>query len=259
MDFLTANLINTTTLISVNSNTTTASNIINRDPFYQYYSDGLNSDSTYSSITITFSSTTSVSRIALLDTNAKQFSVYYNGLTASTFTLDSNGSTTTSSWTSNAYENIYMRIANTTSVSSITVDIKTTQTTNQEKRLGLLYIGDKYYTLTQIPSAKNYDPKIEPKQIVHTLSDGGTRVHTVRRKKSAAIKLDYISQTIRDNLESIYELTSHFQFCPFGTTTSWDGFMFECVWTGTFDFYEFSDDASVSGFSGKIVLRETPF
>ena len=38
-----------------------------------------------------------------------------------------------------------------------------------------------------------------------------------------------------------------------------DGFMFECVWTGTFDFYEFSDDASVSGFSGKIVLRETPF
>lgn len=39
MEFLRANLINTTTQITVNSNTTLVSNIFNRDPFYQYYSD----------------------------------------------------------------------------------------------------------------------------------------------------------------------------------------------------------------------------
>ena len=47
-------------------------------------------------------------------------------------------------------------------------------------------------------------------------------------------------------------------FCPFGTTTSWDAILFESVWTGPFDFYEYSDNASSSGFSGKITLKETP-
>lgn len=259
MDFLTSNLINTTTMISVNSNTTTVSNLFNRDPFYQYYSDGLNNDSTTCSINITFDATTSISRIALIDTNAKRFNLFYNGSTANSIALDGNGSTSTASWTSNTESNIYLKLSNTISVSSITLDINTTQSTNDEKHIGLLYIGDNYYTLTQIPSANNYDPKINPKQIIHTLSDGGTRIHTVRRKKSLEISLDYISSTIRDNLESIYNLTVPFQFCPFGTTTSWDGFFFECVWTGSFDFYQFSDNAAVSGYSGKISLKETPF
>jgi len=259
MDFLTTNLINTTTQISLNSNTSTASNIFNRDPFYQYYSDGFNNDLTTSSITITFSDTTSVSRIALIDTNAKQFNLFYNGSTANSITLDGNGSTSTASWASNTESNIYMRLSSTITVSSITLDIKSTQTADNEKRLGIFYIGDKYYTLTQIPSANNYNPRINPKQVVHTLSDGGTRIHNIRKKKSIEINLDYISSSIRSNLETIYNLTVPFQFCPFGTTTSWDGFFFECVWTGGFDFYEFSDNASSSGFSGKINLRETPF
>ena len=259
MDFLTSNLINPTTQLTLNSNTTTGSNLFNRDPFYQYYTDGLNSDSTTCSITITFDATTAISRIALLDTNAKEFSIFYNGLTANSFSLDGNGSTSTASWSANTEDNIYLRLANTISVSSITLDIKATQTANDEKHVGLLYIGDNYYSLTQIPSANDYDPKINPKQIIHTLSDGGTRVHTVRRKKSIDIGLDFINSTIRDNLESIFNLTVPFQFCPFGTTTAWDGFFFECVWTGSFDFYQYSDNAAVSGFSGKIRLKETPF
>lgn len=259
MDFLTRNLINTTTQISVNSNSSTVSNLFNRDPFYQYYSDGLNNDLTTCSITVNFDTTTPVSRIAIIDTNAKAFSIFYNGATASTFTLDSQGDTVASSFLNNSSSNIYMRIGSTISVSSITIDIKSTQSANQEKHLGLLYFGDKYFTLSQIPSANNYDPKLNPKQIIHNLSDGGTRVHNVRKKYSVDLGLDYISTTIRDDLKFIYDLTVPFNFCPFGTTTAWDGFIFESVWTGSFDFYQFSDNALSSGFSGKVRLRETPF
>lgn len=259
MDFITSNIINTTTQLTLNSNTSTASNLFNRDPLYNYYSDGLNSDLTTSSITITFSATTAVSRIALMDTNAKQFSLFYNGSTANSISLDGNGSTSTASWTNNSDSNIYMRLASTISVSSITLDIKTTQVAGNEKRIGLIYLGDTYYTLTQIPSANEYNPKINPKQIIHTLSDGGTRIHNVRTKKSIDFSLDFISTTIKTNLETIYNLNVPFQFCPFGTTTSWDAFFFECVWIGSFDFYEYSDNASSSGFSGKIKLKETPF
>lgn len=257
MEFIKQNYINTTTQIAVNSNTTTVSNLFNADQFFQYYTDGLNNDLTSASITINFNETTLVSRISLLDTNAKQFILFYNGSTANTFSLTTTGATTTSSWTANAESNIYLR---TTPVycTSVTLDIKTTQTANQEKRLGFYCISDIYYTLTQIPSANNYDPKIVPKQIEHKLSDGGTRIHNIRKKWEVSIKLDYITDTIRTNLKTVYDLRVPFMFCPFGTTTSWDGILFEAVWPGTFEFYQYSDNATNSGYSGGIKLKETP-
>lgn len=257
MEFLKQNFINTTTQITVNSNTSTSSNLFNSDPFYQFYSDGLNSDLTTCSITIAFDATTQVSRISLLDTNAEQFSLFYNGATANAFALTTTGATTTSSWTGNAESNIYMRCTP-VYVTSVTLDIKTTQTADQEKRLGMFVLSDIYSSLSQIPNSSGYDPKITPKQIVHTLSDGGIRVHNVRKKWSVDLKLDYVSDTIRTNLKTIYDLQTPFIFCPFGTTTSWDGILFDSVWTGSFDFYQYSDNAASSGYSGSIRLKETP-
>lgn len=257
MEFLKQNYINTTTQITVNSNTSTASNLFNTDPFYQFYSDSFNNDLTTTTILISFDATTLISRIALIDTNAKEFRLFYNGSTANTFGLTTTGSTTTSYWTGNADENIYLRTTP-VYVTSVSLDIKKTQTADQEKRVGAMVISDLYSALTLIPNAAGYDPRITPKQIVHTLSDGGTRVHNVRKKWSLDLKLDYIDTTQRTNLKTIYDLQTPFIFCPFGTTTSWDAILFDTVWTGPFDFYQFSDNAASSGFSGGIRLRETP-
>lgn len=257
MDFLTANLINTTTQITVNSNTATASNLFNRDQFYQYYSDGLNNDLTTSSITITFGATTNVSNIVLTDTNAKQFTIFYNGSTASAFALTDQG-TTTSAFTTNADSNVYLRFP-TTAVSSITLDIKTTQVANSEKVVGNLYIGEKYYSLGKIPNASNYKPSLVPKQIVHKMSDGGTRLHNVRNKFTLPISLDFLSSTEVSSLRDVWELQSAFAFAAFGTSTGWTNpVFFECVWPGSFNFFEYSDNAISSGFSGNIKLEETP-
>jgi hypothetical protein len=256
MEFIKANFLNTTTQLTVNSNTGTSSNLFNRDSLYQYYSDQFANDLTTSSITVTFDSTTNVSRIALIDTNFKEFSIFYNGSTASTLTL-LNADTVSSSYTGNVDTNKYFRF-NTIQVSSITINAKKTITVNQEKLLGLLVISDLELALTKIPSAQAYKPRIVPKQIVHKLSDGGTRIHTVRRKWETQLNLDYIYSDERDVLFDLYSTAQEFNYCPFGTTTSWDGLLFECVWDGPFDFYEYSDNAANSGFSGKISLKETP-
>lgn len=257
MEFIKQNFINTTTQLSVNSNTATVSNIFNPDPYFQYYTDGLASDLTTSSMTIAFTETTLVSRIAIKDTNAKEFRLFYNGATANAFALSTTGSTISSSWTTNTESDLYLR-STPVYCTSLTLEITKTQTANQEKRVGFLAVSDLYYELTQIPNASGYDPRIIPKQIEHKLSDGGTRIHNIRKKWEVSIKLDYISASQRNSLKTIYDLRVPFIFCPFGTATSWDGMIFESVWPGNFDFYQFSDNASVSGFSGGIKLKETP-
>ena len=256
MEFLKANLINTTTQIAVNSNTSTVSNLYNTDLYYQYYSENMASDLTTSSIVITFDETTSVSRIALKDTNAKEFRLFYNGATANSFSL-LEAHTTTSSFTSNDNGSLYFRFA-TLAVSSVTLEIKKTITADQEKFLGEFIISDLQLELERIPSADGYNPRIVPKQIVHKLSDGGTRIHNVRKKYSTTIKLDYISEDQRDELRALYDLNEAFLFCPFGTATGWDGILYEAVWPGDYSFEEFSDNAASSGFSGKINIMETP-
>lgn len=256
MEFLAANYINTTTQIAVNSNTNTASNLFNRDPLFQYYSEGLSTDGTTASIVITFGATTPVSRIGMLGINFKEFIFFYNGSTANTFALQ-NADTSTSSYITNADSNKFFRFA-TTQCSSITVQAKSTQVANNEKIIGLLLLSDLQFSLTLIPSADKYKPKIIPKQIVHKLSDGGTRIHNIRKKKEVNIGLDYISEAQRDLLFELYDTGTEFNFCPFGTASGFDGYLFEAVWDGPFNFYEFSDNATSSGFSGSISMKETP-
>lgn len=258
MEFLKANFLNTITQMTVSSNTGTSDHLFSTDKYAQYYTDGFNNDATTASITITFGETTSVSRIAIIDTNLKSYTVFYNGVTANTFALASTAHTTTSSFTNNSDSHVYLRVGSTTAVSSITIDMKTTQTANQEKRIGLLVLSDLYYSLAQLPSSNEYTPTLVPKQVVHKLSDGGTRIHNIRNKWSVNIGLDYISSTQKSSLQTIWELQTEFNFCAFGTSTGWDGFLFETIWDGPFEFYKYSDNALVSGFSGNIKLKETP-
>lgn len=260
MEFLKANLLVTSTQIAVNNNTLTADNMINRDPIYQYVTDGLNSDTStaVSVIEITFDATTPVSRIGLIDINYKEFRLFYNGATANSFALVG-GDTTSSVYTGNLDGNKYFRF-NTVMCTSITINATKTITANEEKRLGNLSISDHVLTLEKIPSANAYKPKIVPKQVLHKLSDGGSRLHSISKKWETTLDLDYVTTAQRDSLfEDIYEMGEAFTFVPFGTVTSWDALLYECIWDGPFTFYEYSDNAIDSGFSGKISLKETPF
>ena len=256
MEFTTQNLFNTTTQMSVTSNTITVKNLFNPDIEFQYKSDGFNDDNTTSSIVLSFDSTTNVSRIALKETNLKSFTIFYNGTTANTFSLTSTGSTNASDFSTNSETAMYMRFS-TTAVSKITIDMKTTQSANAEKAIGFLYVGDLRYIFEDTPSAQNYNPLINRKDVAHTLSDGGVRLQYIQTKQQVNMKMTNISETFRDNLKTIYDLNESVGFAPFPTMASWDQFFFVGPWINNFDFFKHSDNAVNAGFTGNIQLRES--
>lgn len=255
MELLKANFLNTTTQMTVDSNTAVAANLFNPDRQLQYFSDGYANDLTTTTIRISFDQTTTVGRIALLEHNLKSFLIYYNGATASTFGLSAD--TTVSNYISNSQTSNYLNITTPVACTSVSIDCKKTIAADNEKAIGVLVLSAVDFDFTRIPNSDGYTPVLNPKQIVHTLSDGGTRVHTIQDKWNATIKYKNLDQTMRDSLRTIYNQYLPHVFVPFGTSTGWDGILFESVWVGPFDFYKYSDNAVSSGYTGSINLKET--
>jgi len=259
MEFLKSNFLNTTTQLSLSTGSLTSSFLLNRDLRRQFVSDLDNNDLTTTTMTISFDVTTSVSRLAIMQTNVKAMNIFYNGSTANTFSITTTGSTIASQWTSNSETSMYMRFAS-VDVTSVTLDLKTTQVANSEKAIGWIFISTPYFVLDRVPSAKNYKPIISSNEQVHKLSDGGLRIHTTGEKFNGSIKYANITKSFRDSLKTVYDIKDSFGFEAFGTMTGWtDQVLYEVVWPGNFDFFKFSDNAVSSGFSGSIKLQERPY
>ena len=75
MDFLSANILDTTTMVMIDSGTITVKFLFDRNTSTKYSTDGYNSD-TSSVISIVLNETTSVSHILLLNHNLKKFSLF---------------------------------------------------------------------------------------------------------------------------------------------------------------------------------------
>lgn len=254
MELLKANFLDTSTMIVVDSNTDLAANLFNRDTSFQYVSSGYGG-STKTTIRINFSETKTVSRIALLDHNLKKYRAYYNGLTASTFALIS-GDTTVSDYGSNSETSQYLQFTP-VACTSVSFDLENAMTAS-EKAIGYMVISEVLHSFDREPPARGYKPKLLSTDIEHKLSDGGIRIQTIAEKNAANLAYTHITATEKRALKAVWLLHQEMIFAPFGTTTSWDGVIFPCVWQGAFDFEEFSDSAVSAGFTGKINLLETP-
>lgn len=258
MELLKQNFLNTTTQFVVNSNTATVGNVFIRDTKFQYASDLFNDDNTTVTMTINFDVTTTVDRIAIVEHNLKAFTIFYNGVTANTFALDAAQDTSVSDFITNSESSLYLMAAS-VDCTSVTIDMKSTIIADSNKAIGYLVMSEKRTDFNgRIPSARNYNTTINPRAVVHRLSDGGTRIQTLDEKRSSRISIDFINQTNRDELKDIYDEHLEVIFAPFGTTSSWDVVIYPCVWEGDFNFFRFSDNASDAGFSGSINLLETP-
>lgn len=255
MEFLSANFLQTTSAIVVGSNTFTAEYLLSPDLTRQYISDGFADDTTATAITINFDETQTIDRIALMGHNLKGFTIYYNGVSANVFNIT--GPTTTSNFNQNSATSNYLQLSAPVAVTSVTFNLKTTQTANTEKAVGYILLSANELTFPRFPSSDGFSPVVVSKELTHALSNGGTRRHVIDKKWDIKIKFKYIDQDFRDDLRAIYDENEPKVFVPFGTTTGWDGFLFEANWVGNFDFYKFSDDAVSAGFSGQISLKET--
>jgi hypothetical protein len=190
--------------------------------------------------------------------NWKGFNIFYDGVTANTFAITSTSATTTSQWTSNSETSMYLKCT-AVNCTSVTFDITTTQTADTEKAVGYIALSKVLVDFERIPTSKNYKPKINSKEIVHKLSDGGQRIHDIDKKFSTSIKFKHLTKTFRDNLYTAWSLNNSFMFTAFGTSTSWDEVFYEVVWPGSFDFYQYSTDSKTENFSGNIKLFEVSY
>lgn len=252
MEFLQRNYFETTTAIAVNSNTLTAENLISTDLRRQWVSAGYADDSITAQVTISFDETTTVDRIAILGHNVKSMRIFYNGATANVFSI-TGGSTdvTTNSATSNYFP------VTPVACTSVTFDLRGTISANSEKAVGYIVLSANEYTFTRVPAANNYTPVLKSQEMLHELSDGGLRTTKIGNKWAVALKWQYIDATMQTALKAIYDQDEAKIFVPFGTTTGWDGVIFEATWYGAFDFYKYSDNAVAAGYTGQITLRET--
>jgi hypothetical protein len=141
-------------------------------------------------------------------------------------------------------------------VTSLSIDMYSTQVADAEKAIGWLCVSSRLLDFAKIPDAGSYDPLMNVEQKEHKLSDGGVRIHTIERKFSASLKLKWISETFKNDLYDVWKSADDFIFCPFPTSTSWDGVAYEVVWPGRFDFFEYADNNQTAGFKGSITLKE---
>jgi len=256
MEILKPNYVDTTGVIEVESSTSTVNALFNPDIRFQYVSDGWDDDTTQTSIIINFDETLTVSKIGLSAINLKEFDIFYDGVTANTFAITTTGTTIASSFATNSETSMFIHV-DAVGCTSVTLDLKSTIVANSEKAIGYLYIGDEHLDFSRIPSAKNYKPALIPKEVIHKLSDGGTRVQYITDKYDFSIKFKNITKLFRDELKVVYNLKSETVFVPFGTMTGWDEIIAPTVWTGPFEFYKHSDNAVDAGFEGRIRLKET--
>lgn len=258
MEFIKQNYVLTTTGVVVQSNTTTVEFLLDRSEIFQYASSGYNNDLTTTTITFNFDETLSVSRIALLSHNLKAFTIYYNGATASTFSMSTTSDTITSDYSTNSATSKYL-VTTAVDCTSVSIDMKSTIVANSEKALGHIVISTSQLEFDRLPQADNYNPVLVANNVEHTLSNGGTRIQTIDENWNIRIAYDHITESFRNNLKTTYDAHEEMIFVPFGTATGWsDKIIFPCVWSGAFNFYKYSDNAVSSGFSGSLTIKETP-
>lgn len=255
MEFIERNFLVTTTMFIVDSNSTVVSNIFNYDERFQYTSDNFADDLTSTTMKINFNTTTTVSRIAMVEHNLKDFSIYHGDTTTNLFVMSTTAATGTTSFTSNS-ESAHYFITDAVDVTSLSIKMNSTIEADAEKAIGVLVVSTQKLNFDRIPSANNYKPKRVPKQVVHKMSDGGTRRHRTGDKWDIEIKFTDITTSFRDSLKTIYDTNDSVVFVPFGTSTGWDRIIADSNWTNSFEFFRFAENSTTFGFKGKIKLSE---
>ena len=243
MEFLSQNLINTTTLFLVDSASTTTDLLIDRNPSNQYETDGYSSN-TSTIISVEFSSSTIISNVMLQNHNLKDFRIFYNSTTANSLGI----------FASNSETSTYLNFASVT-VSSVQLQMDSA-ITSAEKALGQFILSEKKLEFERNPEIKNYKPVIDRIQVRHIMADGGIVLHNIKDKYKVNMKFTFITESFYNSLLDIYKDSKPIYFIPFPTTSSWLGNAFEMVWSKDFDF-KYSTNVRDIGYSGQLILEET--
>jgi hypothetical protein len=205
-------------------------------------------------IEITFPVPKILSHIVMQNIALQEFYLEWSTLTTwSPFTI-SNADTTISYWFNNSDTSKYLYF------SSISVNKIKLYTFDASATIKQLWALEKKFTFENNPTAKDYKAKLKRKKISHAMSDGGNVVYVFGDSYQSDIKLKYQSETMRDNLKTLYDDQKTFTIVSYPTGTAWEGIeIYEVNWDGDFDFKQpAGNNYSDLGWTGSIKLKETP-
>jgi len=244
MEFLRRNQFNTTTSVVPPSGTGTVEYLFDRTTSKFYETAGATGTSVV--LSVEFDQATVISHALLKSHNIKAGSIFYDSATANSL----------ASWTGNSDTSNYFQWASTT-VSSIQIQMDSPITALSEYKIGDLVVTERLTSFERNPAAKDYKPKRPKTRITHQMPDGGSKVFQVSQKFRADLSWNFITDSFKNELYTVYELADPFEFVPFPTSTAWDGFSKQVNWTNDWDFRHGTNDKT-QGFNGKIQIMETP-
>lgn len=243
MEFFTGNLLNTTTMISVDSGTSTVKYMLDGNTDIFYLSSGYNNN-TATIINFSFTSATVLTHILLQNHNFDEFYVYRDNTTSNCLWFEC----------SNTSINTYISFASQTAQSIQIVPARTM--TAAEKRIGQVALLEKRLDLVSLPSIKNYKNTMKRTEVIHKMPDGGKHRYSVNYNFEAKLNWRFITTAFKDNLKEFFDDSKPFYLVQKGTTTAWDGRAWEVNWLGNFDFKR-STNAEPVGWSGLVNLSQT--
>lgn len=245
MEFLKANKLNTTTMLTVPAaNTGTVGYLFDRNRDLGFTSVGYDSN-TSAVLTITFPAATVLTSVLLQKHNLADFRVFYDGVTANSLGVVA----------SNSQTSTYLDFASTT-VSSISLQMDRAQTTATERRIGEWIATERRLEFERNPSARDFTPVIARKRIRHEMPDGGMAHFNIKNKFKARLVWKFLTDSFVANLRSVFDEAIAVYFVPFPTTTAWDGVAHEVLWDNDFDFAN-DENSRTQGQGGEIRLWET--
>lgn len=259
-EILSQSFLNTTSMVTLSTGgSTSAQNLFDRDTTVQFQTENGATETTDSWMKVSFSSTKNISRIILQNMNLKDFRIHVSTVTGAYFPLK-NGDTIATNWTGNAETTKYLECFSTIPATAVVVAYKSTIVSEEEKKIGQIWISDEQFTFENNSTAKDYKAKLKRKKVSHEMSDGGNTVYVFGDSFETNLKLKYQSDTMRDNLKILFDTRQPFVFVPYPTGTSWEGNeVYEVNWDGDFEFKQPSgNDYDSLGWSGSMRMKETP-
>lgn len=197
-----------------------------------------------------------VNFVYLKNINWKWFSTAFNFGPNLSIT---SGPTTQGFWINNSDTNLVLKLAATTTVSSIRFTMASCTSNDAIFTVGEIYIGNGVFDLPRNPAASNYTPQSSGMREEIKTADGGAATYQIQEKFKADLKLKYIDHSTQTDLHNLWQTSTAYEFIPFPTCTGWKGESYEVNWVGAFDFYENAyNDRTNPLYNGVIRLRETP-
>ena len=203
--FLSSNYLRlSTAIITVSTGSSSKSKLYDRDKNTQWSSVGSN-DTITESIEVDFGVSKQIDTLLLQNINLKNFKLQY--WTGSAW-ADVTGVAETT-WANNYYYKEFTAIT----TQKVKLLMYSTQTANQEKKVGEMWVMLKKY---EIPDPNTFKFKPENIEIngYYRLGDGTQESWYIKSKWSNKIPFEYLSQSVTDSLKSIYDEHSAFTIYP---------------------------------------------